>query len=97
MHAVESPECEACGMESEETTRHYLLDCPAHERARRTLQRALGHRKAGSIPFLLSNADATKPLMEYADATGRFAEWLGTLVAPPLVWPPPAPDAHAAA
>jgi hypothetical protein len=79
-----------------ETVRHYLIDCPAHERARRrTLQKKLGIRKAGSIPYLLSNRKATEALMAYADETGRFTEALGTLVVPPLVWPPA--DANALA
>jgi hypothetical protein len=87
IRAIESPECDACKSETEETTRHYLLECPAHERARRTLQKKIGIRKAGSIPHLLSNRKATEALMAYVDETGRFVETLGTLVEPPLVWP----------
>jgi hypothetical protein len=67
--------------------RHYLLDCPAHEPARRSLRASLGVRKAGDIAFLLSDKRATESLMAYADATKRFAEALGTLVVPPTVWP----------
>jgi hypothetical protein len=89
IRAIESPECDACKTETVETVRHYLLECPAHERARRkTLQKKLGIRKAGSISYLLSNRKATEALMAYADETGRFIESLGTLVEPPLVWPP---------
>jgi hypothetical protein len=97
IRAVESPECEACRTETEETVRHYLLECPAHERARRTLQKKLGIRKAGSIPHLLSSRKATEALMAYADETGRFVESLGTLIEPPLVWPPADAGASAAA
>jgi hypothetical protein len=85
--AVESPGCEACQTETKETTRHYLLGCPAYKRARRELQKKIGHRKAGSIPYLLSNPDATQPLMAYVDGTKQFAETLVTLVVPLLVWP----------
>jgi hypothetical protein len=87
IHAIESPECDACKSETAETVRHYLLDCPAHEPARRNLRAKLGVRKAGDIPFLLSDKRATEPLMAFADATKRFAENLGTLVVPPIVWP----------
>jgi ribonuclease HI len=87
IHAIESPECEACRSETVETVRHYLLDCPAHEAARRDLRAKLGPRKTGEIGFLLSDKRATGPLMAYADKTKRFAEALGTLVPPPIVWP----------
>jgi hypothetical protein len=89
IHAVESPGCAACDAGTEETVKHYLLDCPAYERARRTLRRELGVRKAGDIQFLLSDARATGPLMAFADDTKRFTDALGTLVVPPIVWPPP--------
>jgi hypothetical protein len=89
IHAVESPGCVACDADTEETVKHYLLDCPAYEHARNTLRRELGIRKAEDIRFLLSDERATGPLMAYADGTKRFTEALGTLVVPPIVWPPP--------
>jgi ribonuclease HI len=97
IHAIDSPECENCRTETAETTKHFLLDCPAHERARRTLQKALGHRKAGAIPFLLSNPDAMAPLMKFIDDTGRFTDRLGTLTAAATTQPQGAEDAAAAA
>jgi hypothetical protein len=89
IHAVESSDCAACDAAVEETVKHYLLDCPAYEQARSALRRELGVRKAGDIRFLLSDERATSPLMAYADETKRFTDALGTLVVPPVVWPPP--------
>jgi hypothetical protein len=54
---VESPMCEDCEIE-DETVKHYLLDCPAHEDARRPLRAKFGRRKAGDIRFLLTSPDA---------------------------------------
>jgi hypothetical protein len=66
-----------------------LLDCLAYKQAQQALRVALGIRKAGNMRFLLSDQWAMGPLMAYADSTGRFVEALGTLVVPPIVWPPP--------
>jgi hypothetical protein len=97
IHAIESPECAHCRTETAETTKHFLVDCPAHERARRALQKALGYRKAGEIPFLLSSPEAIAPLMKYIDDTGRFTDRLGTLTAAAPTQPQGAEGAAAAA
>jgi hypothetical protein len=75
----ETPGCNACEREEEETVRHFLLDCPAHEGARRTLRAKLGARKAGELRFLLSDKRAMAALVTYVDQTQRFAETLGTI------------------
>jgi ribonuclease HI len=85
---IDSPTCASCDIE-DETVRHFLLDCPTYEDARRRLRAELGHRKAGDIRFLLRDWLAKAPLMKYLDATARWTAQLGTLVVPP--WVPPAP------
>jgi hypothetical protein len=87
IHAIESPECDTCQSETVKTVQHYLLDCPAHEPVRRGLRASLGVQKAGNIPFLLSDKHMVELLMAYTDTMKRFAETLGTLVVPPIVWP----------
>jgi hypothetical protein len=73
---VESPMCEDCEIE-DETVKHYLLDCPAHEDARRPLRAKFGRRKAGDIRFLLTSPDARPLLLNYVDETGRYLSILG--------------------
>jgi hypothetical protein len=76
---AETPRCLACGDREEETVRHFLLECPAYEEARRELRGTLGHCKAGSIRFLLSDKTALEPLYKYVDRTKRFHDMLGTI------------------
>jgi ribonuclease HI len=74
--AVDDPTCEDCEIE-DETVKHYLLDCPAHEDARRPLRAKFGRRKAGDIRFLLTSPEARPLLMDFVDATGRYMGTLG--------------------
>ncbi|KAG2156411.1 hypothetical protein DEU56DRAFT_700514, partial [Suillus clintonianus] len=72
---TESPHCAHCpGIE--ESVHHLLTICPHYQRARHVLIQALG-RKATSIPFLLTNEDATPHLVPYINATGRFKTTFG--------------------
>ncbi|KIY46394.1 hypothetical protein FISHEDRAFT_47353 [Fistulina hepatica ATCC 64428] len=68
--ASESPLCEACGEENE-TLIHYLLRCPAHERARLPIRHRFG-ASASDIAFLLNNRDAVAMLLAYTRRTNRF-------------------------
>jgi hypothetical protein len=43
------------------------------------LDHEVGHRKAGSIRFLLSDKTALEPLYKYVDRTKRFHDMLGTI------------------
>lgn len=72
LKTIDSPGCKAC-KNAHETVKHYLLDCPATERYRAGLVKALG-RESRSIRTLLSHPDALKPLMEYIGKTGRFGD-----------------------
>jgi ribonuclease HI len=79
IQAVDSLRCEECGDDVDETVKHYVLDCPAHEPARRALRAAVGPRKAGDLRFLLSDSRALPALLAYVDATARFAVLFGEL------------------
>jgi hypothetical protein len=45
---ADSPVCEQCNM-ANETVKHFLLECPVYETARRPLRAKFGPRKAGDI------------------------------------------------
>ncbi|KAG2125711.1 hypothetical protein DEU56DRAFT_714724, partial [Suillus clintonianus] len=61
---------------TEENVHHYLLTCPQYRQERHTLVRALG-RKATSIPYLLTDSEATPHLVQYINATGRMKTTFG--------------------
>jgi hypothetical protein len=75
----DTPGCSACGDREEETVRHFLLECPAFEDARRRLRDKLGPRKSSNLKFLLNNAKALSHLYTYVDQTKRFHGLLGTI------------------
>jgi ribonuclease HI len=76
---ADSPGCNACGRDEEETVRHYLLSCPAHERARAVLRNKIGVRNATNISTLLTHRKFLRPLFQFVDTTGRFRDLLGTI------------------
>jgi hypothetical protein len=76
---ADSPGCNACGRDEEETVRHFLISCPAHENARTTLRNQIGARNAGNIPLLLTHRKFLRPLFKFVDSTGQFRELLGTI------------------
>jgi hypothetical protein len=55
---------------------HYLLECPHYRHERNLLAITLG-RNASSIPFLLSEEEATMPLARYIDDTARLKTTFG--------------------
>jgi hypothetical protein len=61
------------------TVRHFLVSCPAHERARAALRNWIGARNASNIPLLLTQRKFLKPLFRFVDSTGRFRDLLGTV------------------
>jgi ribonuclease HI len=77
--AVESPGCNACGRDEEETVRHFLVSCPAHERARAVLRNKIGAWNASNISTLLTQRKFLRPLFKFVDTTGRFRGLLGTI------------------
>jgi ribonuclease HI len=76
---ADSPGCDACGRLEEETVRHFLLSCPAHERARAELRSKIGARNANDIPALLTQRKLLRPLFKFVDTTRRFRDLLGTI------------------
>ncbi|KZP22682.1 hypothetical protein FIBSPDRAFT_711854, partial [Athelia psychrophila] len=68
---AETPACPRCGGITVETIHHFILDCPHHEHVRHALRRTLG-RKAGEIPFLLSDTTGVKEFLRYIHATKHF-------------------------
>ncbi|KAG2340462.1 hypothetical protein BDR05DRAFT_889759, partial [Suillus weaverae] len=72
---LESPHCPHCA-NIDETVYHVLITCPQYRRERHSLTCALG-RKAMSIPFLLSDPDATPHLIRFINATGRLKDTFG--------------------
>lgn len=72
---AEDPFCPHCD-QVEETVFHYLITCPQYRRERHALTCALG-RKASSIPFLLTNPEATQYLVRFVNAGRRLKSILG--------------------
>ncbi|KAG2739481.1 hypothetical protein P692DRAFT_201678915, partial [Suillus brevipes Sb2] len=70
-----TPNCPHCE-DKVETVIHFLLSCPHYARARHALTNAL-HRRASSLPYLLSNSKATTPLIRYVNSTGRLRSTFG--------------------
>lgn len=77
---VENPSCPHCPG-TDESVHHFLTLCPHHQRARHQMIQALG-RNATSIPFLLSNADATPHLVRFINTTGRLKATFGEVPLP---------------
>lgn len=75
-----TPLCPACEMYPE-TVHHYLLSCPAYERARMALFYEVG-RPAKSITSLLTSKKLIRPLFRFIHSTGRFAARLGDMALP---------------
>ncbi|KAG2030843.1 hypothetical protein BDR03DRAFT_973975 [Suillus americanus] len=66
----DSPYCAHCP-DKEETTHHFLIECPHYQR-----------RQASSLPFLLTNSNAVPHLVKYVNATGRMRSILGEVPLP---------------
>jgi len=77
----DTPVCPACRQQVE-TVHHFILTCPAHERQRGSLFRALG-RGARTLRHLFTSEKALKPLFTYIAATGRLDATFGNFVYEP--------------
>ncbi|KAJ8588234.1 hypothetical protein M405DRAFT_264463 [Rhizopogon salebrosus TDB-379] len=77
---IESPHCTHCP-QTEETVHHFILDCQHYQRQRHILTCALG-RKASSLPYLLSDPDATPHLVRYINGTRRLKATYGEIPLP---------------
>ncbi|KAG2108753.1 uncharacterized protein F5147DRAFT_836967 [Suillus discolor] len=64
-----------------ETVAHYLLDCPHYRGERHILVSALG-RKASSMSYLLTEAEAVPHLTRYLNTMGRLRKTFGDLPLP---------------
>ena len=71
---ADTPLCPHC--KTTENVRHFLNDCPHYARARHVRRNELG-RLADNIPYLLTNPEAIKPLIQYVNATGRLKNTFG--------------------
>ncbi|KAJ8585129.1 hypothetical protein M405DRAFT_705079, partial [Rhizopogon salebrosus TDB-379] len=60
----------------EETVHHLLMECPHYRRECHQLSRAL-ERKATSIPYFLTDPEATPHLVRYINSTRRPKETFG--------------------
>lgn len=70
-----TPLCPCC-RQHDETVHHYLLRCPAHQNARRTL-RTRGGRDAENMTKLLSKPKLFPALFAYIASSGRFRSIYG--------------------
>lgn len=75
----ESGECSRCSW-ANKTVIHYLLHCPAHEKARRRLTNALG-QNGRDLGNLLSHPLAIPHTLQFLDDTNRFRHIFGRLSA----------------
>ncbi|GJF00298.1 hypothetical protein PsYK624_165820 [Phanerochaete sordida] len=80
INCVDSPLCPACE-EAPESVDHFLLFCPAYERARLRLLFEGGPSTRG-LHALLSDRKLLRPLLQYIHDTGRFKRTLGDLRLP---------------
>jgi ribonuclease HI/endonuclease/exonuclease/phosphatase family metal-dependent hydrolase len=67
---VPSPTCPACKQETE-TIQHFILQCPAHERARQALRYEVGSRDI-NITRLTTKKKPIKALIKFIAETGRW-------------------------
>ena len=72
---VESPDCPHCpGVE--ESVKHFVLDCPKYEDARREINR-MDVRIGRSLGKLLSQKRLILALLRYVNRTGRLQQTFG--------------------
>jgi len=76
-----TPDCPHCN-NTPETIPHYLISCPQYARERHVLNTVL-RRQAASITYLLTNARATAPLIQFINSTGRLKPTFGDVPPPP--------------
>jgi hypothetical protein len=79
---VASSHCPHC-KHPEESVLHYLTVCPQYQHEHHIMTCALGCR-ATSIPFLLSDPDATPHLVHYVNTTGKMKTTFGEVPLPHL-------------
>ncbi|KAG2036498.1 hypothetical protein BDR03DRAFT_866086, partial [Suillus americanus] len=75
-----SPHCPHCPA-TKETTPHFLIDCPKYHHKCHVLICSLG-RKASSLPFLLSDSNATPHLVCFVNMTRRLRQTFGEVPLP---------------
>ena len=84
---ADSPACPKCGANAE-TVRHFVLVCPAHLQARRTLERKVG-RSRMKLEHLLTSAKSLPHLLRFLNSTERLRQTFGNLIPPTLAEPHP--------
>ena len=73
---ADSPRCTNCSDGSDETIQHFLFECTKYGQERHIMQRSL-HRHASNLAYLLSNSDATLPLLKYIHTTRHLKQTFG--------------------
>jgi hypothetical protein len=73
----DSPICPAC-QQGEESIQHFLLHCPAHQKARQTMRNNTGGRDI-NITKLLTTPRTLRALFKFVAETGRFHNTFGEL------------------
>ncbi|OAX30664.1 hypothetical protein K503DRAFT_704974, partial [Rhizopogon vinicolor AM-OR11-026] len=81
----DSPRCPHCPLFNE-SVHHFLFDCPHYQRECHILACTLS-RQATSLPYLLTEAEATPHLTRYVNAMRRLKSTLGE-----ILMPAPKPD-----
>lgn len=74
--AVDSPLCDRCNEQREETVQHFIFDCPEHYVARRRAKRALGGEEYNT-ETLFSTRAGIKLLLSYVNETERLKHIFG--------------------
>ncbi|KAJ3978378.1 hypothetical protein F5890DRAFT_1384616, partial [Lentinula detonsa] len=70
------PRCDHVGRQLKETTKHFLLECPAYRRERFHLRRKIG-QAAYSLQQLLSEEKVIPHTLKYIGETKRFQATFG--------------------
>ncbi|KAJ3985239.1 hypothetical protein F5890DRAFT_1409873 [Lentinula detonsa] len=74
------PHCERLGQHTQETVKHYIMECPAYRKERFHFRRRLG-REARSLRYILSDGKAIPHLLRFIGETKRFQKTFGDIPA----------------
>ena len=75
---TDSPRCTNCSDGSDKMIQHFLFECTKYGQERHIMQRSLC-RCASNLAYLLSNPDATLPLLKYIHTTRHLKQTFATV------------------